>query len=386
MNVGRRPPVDLYTQLVRWRRRFGLSMAVCALLAANVALWKWGAPAFVADVVQGWTGSGSVPIESGASLSIAGPSFASRDRAAAFAAIIEADGVPAFVRHLPDTRRFEVLAGPYVSSAEAESAQRALAAHGLGDTRLFVDDSLRRGRQTSARPRWSGRRSGQPNVLVAAAPGLLSVVFEMPAPPKEVVAQRTAAAALDVDVEPALAFDEQEWSGPGDALLLRAVALQASASAPQRARFHLAIPPGAQSRVRLGGRRVYIDLAWPETPWPPSGTGSGTGSGTRSGTDLALRAAIDRFRQVQPFLLSAVESPDSQVLGALQRTLNELAGTLRAGRSGEEPARMREAIEIARSATEPDFAGDRVTQAHRAVALFDAVAGEDGAAAPLLNP
>ena len=379
----RAQPVDLYAQLVRWRRRFALSVVLFGLLAGQAAIWRWGAPRVLTGAIERLTVRAVPPLDGGASLSIAGPSFATRERATTFAAVVESSGAPAFVQALAETGRFQVLVGPYVSSAEAEGAQRALATRGLANTRLLVDDSLRHEHRASVVSRWTGRRNGQPGVLAAAAPGILAVVFEMPEAPREVMAQRSAPSTLDVDVQPVSDLDEEQWSAPAGTLLLKAISLEPSGSEPGRARFRLTVPPEAQSRVRLEGRRVYVDLAWPEPPWPgrvPRGEPLRAGlSSSRPAADAkaeaeddaALRAAIDRFRQVQPFLLSAVDAPETDVLMALTHTLDDLYGSLPSvAGNGVRPARLREAIQMARSATAPEFAGDRALQARRAIALF----------------
>lgn len=334
-----------------------------------------------------WRIATASPVTSGASLSIIGPSFGAQERAVAFAGVMQASGVPAYVRMLPDARRFEVLMGPYVSSDEAEAAQRALARRGLGDTRLLVDDSIRR-EPTAPLLSWWGAApaEGQPRVVTAAAPGMLSVVFEMAEAPREVLSQRAGPSTLDVDVEPVSGVDHERWIAPAGTLLLKSIALEGADAG--RARFRLTVPPEAQSRVRLEGRRVYVDLAWPQVPWPAGGrvgsrsdpglapvrTRSVSGSQPGPAPDLELAAAIERFRQVQPFLLSAVAAPEAAVLDALSQTLADLRGSLVPHDAHSQSGRVRAAIELARVAALPGFSGDRGVEARRAIALFEEAA------------
>jgi hypothetical protein len=338
--------------------------------------------ALVLGVLTGWSrltaGRRVLPVATTASLSIAGPSFTSRDQAVIYAGAIETAGHPAFVRFRPDERRHQVLVGPFVASAEAQAAQRTLARRGLADTRLMVDDSMR---SEAERPALAGWRAAdaQPRVVAAAAPGLLTVVIETDTPPTEVRADRVASRLLDIHVRPATAGSApRRWSAPAGTLLLEGVQVLPSRNEDEGMRVRLEIPEEAITRVRLEARRVYVDIAWPDPPWPepralralrarqPRPVPDADRSMAHGGA--VIEGAIARFRQLQPFLLSAVATPDPSVLEALGRTLDAFPDDL--------PAGLRAAIAAARAAVAPDFAGDRQAEAMRSVDLL-----EDAAAA-----
>jgi hypothetical protein len=211
-----------------------------------------------------------------------------------------------------------------------------------------------------------------------------------------VMMQRAASSVLDVDVFPvAVPIKQRRWRGPEGSLLLSDVVVtptpldtSAAADAPTSARgmrVRLTIPPEVQSRVRMEGRRVYVDLAWPQTPWP-AGSRRGFSAGSdhvrrepvavpAAHSDEPVRAVIDRFTQVQPFLLSAVDSPEPQVLAAVAKTLEELRQSLAAVKSDREGiSRLREALAMAAAATGPTFAGDRAVAAREAIGRFEAAA------------
>jgi hypothetical protein len=127
--------------------------------------------------------------------------------------------------------------------------------------------------------------------------------------------------------------------------------LTVDAAGGQDARHaRLVVPEDVQSRLRLEGRRVYVDLAWPQPPWEvggrasratPSAPATGKPSDAQSkdakqqSEDAKhgdyrerLRTAVERFKQVQPFLISALESPDTEVLAVLARTLGAVGDSL----------------------------------------------------------
>jgi hypothetical protein len=142
-------------------------------------------------------------------------------------------------------------------------------------------------------------------------------------------------------------------------------------------RVRLEIPEEAITRVRLEARRVYVDIAWPDPPWPEPRAVRALRA--RQPTPMpdadrsmahgaVLEGAIARFRQLQPFLLSAVATPDPSVLEAVGKTLDAFPDDL--------PAGLRAAIAAAQAAVAPDFAGDRQAEAMRSVDLL-----EDAAAA-----
>ena len=136
-------PDDLQALLFTWRKRFWLVTAIVVCLVGDAALWKFGPPPVATAILQRLVAGETSTIATAASFSVSAGSFTTQLRAAAFAAALNSSGLPTLVRSRPEDRRFQVLVGPYVSTDEAEYAQRALAAWGLGEVRLVVDDTMR---------------------------------------------------------------------------------------------------------------------------------------------------------------------------------------------------------------------------------------------------
>jgi hypothetical protein len=311
-------------------------------------------------------------------------SFATQSRAAAFAAALHASGVPILVRQRPDDGRYQVLVGPYVSTDEAEHAQRALAAWGLGEPRLVVDDTMRSRPQRAAL--FGAGDTGSDSVLIVAAAGMSSVVFEMHDTPREVESRRTSATTLDIDIGHVTNEGEMSLlSMPEGVVLAREVSIT-SAEASRAMRAHLVVPEGVQSRVRLEGRRVYVDLAWPQPPWQ---VGTGPKGPGLSRKDMVGRvssdapdtyrdqwqAAVARFEQIQPFLLSAAESPEPDVLAALAHSLESLNSSLAGVRPPPERVANHQSLSasvaLAAGAVAPSFAGDRAAAVRQAIGMFE---------------
>jgi hypothetical protein len=283
-----------------------------------------------------------------------------------------------------------------VSTDEAEHAQRALAAWGLGEVRLVVDDTMRGRPQRAAM--FVGGETASDGVVIVAAPGMSSVVFEMPSAPRQVEARRTSATTIDISIGQVTDGDEQSVLHMPEGMLL-ASELTVDASGSQDARHaRLVVPEGVQSRLRLEGRRVYVDLAWPKPPWEVEGRAPRATQSTRA-TEKAddvpsedvkqqaddakhgdyreqLRTAVERFEQVKPFLISAIESPDTEVLGVLARTLGAVSDSLAVATPPSELAANHQSllssVAEASRAMAPLFVGDRRAVVHQAIATFDA--------------
>lgn len=381
-------PTSLQERLFRWRKLFWLGVGIIVFVVGDAALLVFGPPAFFTSAIA-----------TGASFSVSAGSFATQDRAAAFAAALDASELPILVRARPDDGRYQVLVGPYVSTEEAEHAQRALAAWGLGEPRLVVDDTMRSRPQNASI--FGGDDAGGDGVLIVAAAGMSSVVFEMSKAPRNVEARRTSATTLDVEI------GDTAGAGAGDLLtlpdgvpLVREMRVAAAATRGAM-RAHLVVPEGVQSRLRLEGRRVYVDLAWPKAPWQ---VGSRTARATqkarapvpppkapsRDGVDASqtranvtaidayheqLRGAVERFEEIRPFLISVVESPDPEVLAALAHTVEGIADVLAS--LSAPPDRvfkhqvLSAAARLAASAVAPSFDGDRSATVRQAIAMFD---------------
>jgi hypothetical protein len=143
---------------------------------------------------------------------------------------------------------------------------------------------------------------------------------------------------------------------------------------------------------------VYVDLAWPKAPWEVGGRGSRatqsaratgkpndaqSGDAKQQSEDAKQRdyreqrrGAVARFKEVQPFLISALESPDTQVLAVLARTLGGVSESLTVATPPSDLAPNHQlllsSIAEASRAMAPSFAGDRRSAVHQAIAMFEA--------------
>lgn len=389
-------PDDLQTLLFRWRRRFWLAMTIVAFLVGDAAMWMFGPPTGAISVLQRLVAGETSTIATAASFSVSAGSFPTQLRAAAFAAALNSSGLPTLVRSRPEDRRFQVLVGPYVSTDEAEHAQRALASWGLGEVRLVVDDTMRGTPQHAAM--FVGGETASDGVVIVAAPGMSSVVFEMPTAPRQVEARRTSATTIDINIGQGPEAGDKNVLHMPDGMLL-ASELTVDAAAGQGARHaRLVVPEDVQSRLRLEGRRVYVDLAWPKPPWEVGerasratqsarATGKPSDAPSEDAKQLSeeatqdeyreqLRTAVDRFKQVQPFLISTLESPDTEVLAVLARTLGAVSDSLAVATPPSDLSANHQlllsSIAEASRAMAPSFAGDRRAAVHQAIAMFEA--------------
>lgn len=391
-----------YEQQLRESRLAAMRIAtavVVLLIAVAAVTTLWNTPNGLERVWQRFRSATEPTLSTGASFSLIAASFAREPEAASHAAALQATGLPAFVRHVSADRRYQVLVGPYVSTEEAEVAQRTLARRGAADTRVVVDDSLRHVLESGMVLRGSSDQHLEgAAVVVVPGPGTLSLVFEMDAEPRDVMARRVGATILELEVGPVeLPVRPQAWSAPEGALLIREVSIGPSAgSASDGMLARLTVPESAVSNVRLVGRRVYVDLAWPPAPWsvsvtPPLGSVAVT-TARRSADSGAHETASDadqidtyrsrvapvisRFQAIEPFLSSAAASPTPDVLSSLAPAIRAVSDSL----SGVEvpaarargDALLRSAIASAAMAVDPAFDGDRTAHAREAMALFEA--------------
>ena len=390
-----RRPDDLQALLSKWRKRFWLVTAIVVFLAGDAALWMFGPPPLVTSILQRIVAGETSTIATAASFSVSAGSFTTQLRAAAFAAALNSSGLPTLVRSRPEDRRFQVLVGPYVSTDEAEYAQRALAAWGLGEVRLVVDDTMRGRPQRAAM--FVGGETASDGVVIVAAPGMSSVVFEMPTAPRQVEAHRTSATTIDISIGQVTDAGEKNVLHMPEGMLLASELTVEAAGSPDARHARLVVPHDVQSRLRLEGRRVYVDLAWPKAPWEVGGRASraaqsaqSTGKPTDAQSEDAkqrseaakqgdyreqLRTAVERFEQVQPFLKSAIESPDTEVLAVLARTLEGVGESLTVATPPSDLAANHQlllsSIAEASRAMAPSFAGDRRAAVHQAIAAFE---------------
>jgi hypothetical protein len=401
----RSPIPDPLRILSHWRKLFWLGVSALALMAGDVLLAKYG-PAMRA-----------ASVETGASFSVSAGSFATEVKAATFAAALDASGLPILVRVRPDDGRYQVLVGPYVSTEEAERAQRRMAAWGLGEARLVVDDTMRSNPQEAAVFGFGG--SSSTSVVMVAAAGMSSIVFEMSHVPKQVEARRTGSTSMEVEIgqgaggggqgagggsEQAAAGDSQQGAGafeplrlPDGVSLVRGLAVQSSDGDMTRAR--VVVPEGVESRLRLEGRRVYVDLAFQKAPWriekpAPKGPGLPGNESERVAGRVSdapgrvgrvvseppnvyreqAEAIVVRFTEVEPFLLSAVQAPEPDVLAALAHSLEDVRRSLERTTAPADSQADRQTLLVgiarAQAALAPTFASDRKAAIEEAIALF----------------
>jgi sporulation related protein len=321
--------------LRHWRKVFWLSVGLVVVASADVLVATYG-PA-----------SRPATVETGASFSVSAGSFATDGKAQAFAAALGASGLPVFVRARVEDGRYQVLVGPYVSTDESERAQRKLAAWGLGESRLVVDDAMRARPQEAAIFGFDEAASN--GVVMIAAGGMSSLVFEMQETPKAIELKRTSGTALDVEIGQTRGVLEP-LALPDGVVLVQQLSVHSEGDS---LRAHLTVPEGVEDRVRLEGRRVYLDLAFPKAPWdvqkpgpkgpglPPKDDLPARESGTRESVARVLLDppdhsdgrdqlddAVARFDQIKPFLNSALVMPEPDVLAALAHSLNDLRATV----------------------------------------------------------
>ena len=182
-------------------------------------------------------------------------------------------GLPTFLRARPEDGGYQVLVGPYVSTDEAERAQRALALWRLGETRLVVDDSLR---GAGPAKRHSFLLDEDParrvNVMLVAASGTASLVFELPHAPRGVELQQVTATRIDLHVEAfgdarpdglsaavgaapgETSADLPSWTTPESVLLVKQLFVQTDVT--ERVRARLVVPEGVQSRIDRKSTRL----------------------------------------------------------------------------------------------------------------------------------
>src|SRR5258705_6602491 len=133
-----------------------------------------------------------------------------------------------------------------------------------------------------------GGETASDGVVIVAAPGMSSVVFEMPTAPRQVEARRTSATTIDISIgQVADTGEKNVLQMPEGMLLASELTVDAGGADARHAR--LVVPHDVQSRLRLEGRRVYVDLAWPKPPWEVGSRASRAAQGAQ-----ATGKSIDR--------------------------------------------------------------------------------------------
>jgi len=387
-------PRDVYLRYDRLRRRLAAAAVLMLVLASGGLFWFLAPQPALASMFP-WSGGAQAPaLATGASFSVTATTVASGDSARRTAAVILDGGLPAFTR-LSSGRpqMYQALVGPYATLEEAQDAQRRLGDLGYGRARLFVDESLRDYARAGAHV---GVAEGELGVVLLGAPDRVSLVLELPETPRQLSSRRTTPSTLDVDVGPlSTEIVRQQWSAPPGVHLLQAVAVQ-GLTAPAGGGFlraRVVLPEFAHASVRAEGRRVYVDLTWPTSDGdlraslPPAPVAVARASRAPEPSPAEQDAAlavryqeaiaplVARMAEIRPFLLSAAQSGSPDVLLALDTTLAELEGTLKATPAppvvvGQHQLLLT-ATQVARQGLAPDFQGDRLAQAHQALAIFD---------------
>ena len=399
-----------------WPLAFVVGTVAAVLVTAALVLWpspRTPAAAPVAappsDVAPVAPDTAPV-VSTGASFSVDAGAFASDGAAQAAAKRLASAGWPSFTWRL-DQRRRHVLVGPYVSIDEAENALRLLGSVGYANSKLHVDDRLR---VTAAAVSSQRRLPQYPDVVLVAAPGRLSFVFELADEPRHVSGERVGATSFVLTAGPLVTpVERQVWTAPGDVRLVSRVALSPKGQDATMFQAVVTLAETADASVRLYGRRVYVDVfrrldevtpledqfdvparrppstaaaagraAGPVSPaQPPVAAPAGTATATASAGSLqdyrsAVGPFIARFEEIQPFLRSTVSSASTDVLAALTGTCSELETGLSAvvvpSAAQSTHGLFVSAVQLARTATSLSFREDRAALVREAFAQFSA--------------
>jgi hypothetical protein len=229
----------------------------------------------------------------------------------------------------------------------------------------------------------------------------MSLALEMTGEPQKAALRVLSARALEIEAGPVSGLFKEEHLAPAsDGAFIRQVSIQKYINANHVAFVRARVTfdaPGA-GNVRVVGRTVYVDLApmvalrpsLPRAPRlerreePPQGQQAVRAqqpkSAPPSSYEQEIRAVLARLTEIGPFLASAVKTPGDDVLRAVGGTLAEVAEPLRVMNvpQASRPVHnvLLSAVATASRAVAPDFRGDRVIEAQRALALLDAAKSE----------
>jgi len=390
---------DVHSRYLRLKRQT-TAVAIMLLVVAGGGVVWFMAPRPAMASIFAWKETVDAPtLSTGASFSVTVASLDSGDGASFAATRVRSLGLPAFTRVTPDkTQSYQALAGPYATLDEAERVQRRLMRAGMGNARIFVDESLRnvpRNELPTAVP------DGNPAVLLLGAPDRVSLIFEMPVEPRQVRSRR-AEGLMDLDIGPLQnPVYAQQWVAPEGVHLIERVAIESAPPSEngQFMRAHIALPEFARANVRSEGKRVYVDFVWPmapadttssrgamraaSAPRPAGAPALAHPAGPPVITNVqeeqryaeAIRPIVDRLTEIKPFLMSATQSGSPDVMKALDGSLASLDQSLRNARapvSATDQHQMLTAVlKSARRALDPAFSGDRQAQAQQAMAMFE---------------
>jgi hypothetical protein len=229
----------------------------------------------------------------------------------------------------------------------------------------------------------------------------ISLALEMTGEPQKAALRVLSARALEVEAGPVSGVVREDQLAPAsDGAFIKQVSIQRYTTANRAAFVRARVTfdaPGA-GNVRVVGRTVYIDLT-PMVALRPNvlsaprlsrreelpqnqqvAGGQPPKSGSQSSYEQEVRSVLSRLTEVGPFLTSAAKSPADDVLRAVGGTLSEVEEPLRAMNvpQASRPVHnvLLSAVAMASRAVAPDFRGDRVIEAQRALALLDAAKSE----------
>ena len=379
------------------KRRTFLGVLVTMLLTIAV-MFSWPAQ-----------GPGTPPpVPTGASFSVAVGRFVDHRQARIVAANLEAAGLPAFTRALSKGRVRQVVVGPYVTIDEADATQRLLRRRGFSSAQLLVDESIRRIGTDAVGTAYNVAPPNDTAVVVVASGGRVSVVLELPSQPRRMQTMRAQGNVIEIEAGQirhgggSTDLRRAEWRAPAGVDLFHRVTLDEDADADGRiVRVRLTTPALAQHNVRTAGRRIYVDLWAPQSVndvplavprQEPAARVAGATDRDEDGDEAAqvpaanpgveyaeaLRPAVARFTEIEPFLLSAATAPSPEVLTAISRTVGGVSEWMKAiqppaGKAATHGSLVA-AVDLAVNAVSPDFTGDRAKQARDAIALAHAAA------------
>jgi hypothetical protein len=346
------------------RRLF--SVAMVGVLGAGVVLW-------LRPPAEPITTS---TIPTGAGFIVAVTQQPSEPRARTIAARVAATGLPAFTRR--SGASYQVVAGPYVAVDEADAAQRFLAKRGFR-ARVLVDESVRRP------PGYEGKPvlSAAANVLLISGAGSLAIVIEMAEEPRHVATSALNRSELEIVAGPvASRLEPVRWQAPAGITLLRHVSIDEAAAGEVRSlRARVTTRGSAQATVRKSGRRIYIDLAEPAS-LPQTEELQMTTVLARGREQViedyrvTVAPLVEKLEAIEPFVMSAVSAPATDVMHALERTLRALGawadGVTPPGQWRQSHEFLVAAVTKAAESVSAGFAGDRTSKAREAFAMRDA--------------
>jgi hypothetical protein len=328
-------------------------------------------------------------IPTGAGFTVAVVQSPTESQARTIAARVAATGMPAFTRR--SGASYQVVAGPYVSVHEADAAQRFLAKRGFR-ARVLVDESVRRP------PAYDGKPvlSAAANVLLISGAGSLAIVIEMAEEPRH-VATTVNESEIEIVAGPvASRLQPVRWKAPAGVALLRHVSIDEAAAGNVRSlRARVTTPRSTQATVRKSGRRIYIDLAkpapLPQTEELPVSTVLARGrEQVIEDYRVTIAPLMERLEAIEPFVMSAVSAPATDVMNALERSLRALQAW---ADEVTPPGQWRQSHEVlvsavtkAAEAVSAGFSGDRSVKAREAFALRDAAKRSLGASDTQSSP